>query len=466
MLEMRVPLFRLVSLVIPCALASFGQDSFHAQLHDLARGIESSENGHLAKHGFVLMGTVWPTTQIPVCWESASDEFRQEKKLVQLLIADTWARASKLRFTGWEPCSPRNRGIRIKVDDTDPSNGPHTKGLGRQLDGIPDGMVLNFSFDQWSPECKKMRDYCIKGIALHEFGHAIGLAHEHNRPDTPGECKEAPQGPSGDRVLTPWDKNSVMNYCNLKFNNGAELSKLDIDTVRRIYGAPSPAGNAAPDLSIRRQVNGLADLIDSSANGHLAKHGYVLIGVLWPTTQIPVCWEPSTSEYLQEKKIVQQQIADTWMRNSALNFTGWETCAPRNAGIRIHIDDSHPKNGPHTKGLGKQLNGVKNGMVLNFTFNNWSPGCKAMRDYCIKGIAVHEFGHAIGFAHEQNRPDTPGECNQSPQGTNGDKMLTPWDRESVMNYCNAKYNNDAQLSKLDADAVRRLYGTSESMKPR
>jgi len=81
-----------------------------------------------------------------------------------------------------------------------------------------------------------------------------------------------------------------------------------------------------------------------------------------------------------------------------------------------------------------------------------------MREYCIKGIAVHEFGHALGFAHEQNRSDTPGECRQLKQGTSGDVLLTPYDPRSVMNYCNPKYNNDGMLSALDIAAVRELYG--------
>ena len=85
-----------------------------------------------------------------------------------------------------------------------------------------------------------------------------------------------------------------------------------------------------------------------------------------------------------------------------------------------------------------------------------------MSDYCIKAIAVHEFGHAIGFAHEQNRPDTPGECQQPKQGENGDLLLTPYDPNSVMNYCNQKYNNDGKLSPLDIGAVQKLYGKPPS----
>jgi hypothetical protein len=98
-------------------------------------------------------------------------------------------------------------------------------------------------------------------------------------------------------------------------------------------------------------------------------------------------------------------------------------------------------------------------MVLNFTFENWNTSCKGKRDYCIYAIAVHEFGHAIGFAHEQNRPDTVGDCAQLKQGTSGDTMhLTPWDLHSVMNYCNPQYNNDGKLSPFDIKAVRYVYG--------
>jgi hypothetical protein len=104
------------------------------------------------------------------------------------------------------------------------------------------------------------------------------------------------------------------------------------------------------------------------------------------------------------------------------------------------------------------LDGAPDGMVLNFTYNNWSPSCKTMRTRCNKSIAVHEFGHALGFAHEQNRPDTPGECAELPQGQSGDTVLTPWDLSSVMNYCNPVYNNDGDLSAWDITALQAVYG--------
>ena len=74
-------------------------------------------------------------------------------------------------------------------------------------------------------------------------------------------------------------------------------------------------------------------------------------------------------------------------------------------------------------------------------------------------IAVHEFGHALGFAHEQNRPDTPGECSaKHGQGQKKEKALTPYDPKSVMNYCNPDWNNNGELSQLDIKAAQKMYG--------
>lgn len=207
----------------------------------------------------------------------------------------------------------------------------------------------------------------------------------------------------------------------------------------------------------------LAAHLSQSANPHVYPYAYLLSTSVWSTRKIFVCWDNPDPTFAAEMKLVQDAVTESWEKYSALTFVGWGKCAAVNAGIRITISDE----GPYTRGLGKNLQTGKGtqsgGMVLNFVFNNWSPSCQAaaMRTMCIRSIAMHEFGHAIGFAHEQNRPDKPGECLKPSQGQDGDKLLTPYDKESIMNYCFDIYQTGIGLSKLDVSAVRQIYGSED-----
>jgi len=170
-----------------------------------------------------------------------------------------------------------------------------------------------------------------------------------------------------------------------------------------------------------------------------------------------VCWENPESSSTEEMDIVQRAVSASWQASSKLQFIGWGKCAETSPGIRILITDD-AANGPRVQDFGRKLNKRKNGMILNFTFKNWIPACQeGPKEVWIARIAVHEFGHAIGFRHEQDRDDTVGaECKKLKTGPNPDLVLTPYDPKSIMNYCWCEANSN--LSNFDKLAVQKLYG--------
>ncbi len=73
----------------------------------------------------------------------------------------------------------------------------------------------------------------------------------------------------------------------------------------------------------------------------------------------------------------------------------------------------------------------------------------------IRNTMLHEFGHVLGFRHEQIHPKSPSQCREEDQNY---RPITDYDIDSIMHYksCGGTGFGD-RLSPLDQDGAAQMY---------